>query len=248
MSRALLRFYLRTLLARRRTIAVGLFCLLPIALAGLVRLGGSPGETEATIVSLSSFLVVAVVLPIVGLVFGTAVLGSAIEDRTIVYVLATPIGRARVAVLAVAVAVGLTAGFVVVPAAAAVLLLGADRGLFWPLPVLAGGWLLGAGCYGALFVGLGTLTSRALVVGLLYVSIWEGSLSQLFPGAGIVSVRRYIEAVTSGLGGAFGVPSGVLPSPELAPADGLVLAVAVTVLALVVAARRLARLELAGVE
>lgn len=248
MSTALLRFYLRTLLARRRTILIGCFCLLPIALAGLVRLGGSPGETEATIVNLSNLLVVAVVLPIVGLVFGTAVLGSAIEDRTIVYVLATPIERARVAVLAVAVAVGLTAGFVVVPAAAAVLLLGAERGLLWPLPVLGGGWLLGACCYGALFVGLGTLTSRALIVGLLYVSIWEGSLSQLFPGAGIVSVRRYIEAVTSGLGGTLGVPPGILPSAELAPVDGLVLAAAVTVLAVVVAARRVARLELAGVD
>lgn len=248
MTTALLRFFLRTLLARRRTIAIGLFALLPILVAGLARLGGSPGEVESTIVNLSNLLVVAVVLPIVALVFGTAVLGSAIEDRTVVYLLATPVDRLRIAILAVAVAVGCTVGFVVPAAVVAVLLIGADAGILWPVPVLAGGWLLGAVCYGALFVALGTLTSRSLVVGLVYVSIWEGSLSGLFPGAGVVSVRRYIEAVTAGLADLLGAPAGVVPHPELASADGLLLAVVVTVVACAVAARRVGRLELAGAD
>lgn len=248
MTLALLRFFLRTLLARRRTIAIGAFSLLPIVVAGLVRLGGSPGEVDSTIVTLANLLVVAVVLPIVALVFGTAVLGSMIEDRTVVYLLATPVDRARIVLLAVAVAIGCTAAFLVPPAAVAVLLLGADAGVLWPLPVLGGGWLLGACCYGALFVALGTLTSRALFVGLLYVSIWEGSLSGLFPGAGVVSVRRYVEAVTAGLADLFGVPPGIVPRPELTSADGLLLAVAIAVLAGVVAARRVGRLELAGTD
>lgn len=248
MNRALLRFYLRTLLGRRRVLAAGGFCLLPVVVAGLVRLAGSPGETEATIVNLSTFLVVAVVLPIVALVFGTAVIGSAIEDRTIVYLLATPVERWRLAVLGVGVAVGLTVGFVVAGGLAAVVLLGVDRGLLWPIPVLSGGWLLGALCYGSLFVALGTLTSRALVIGLLYVSLWEGSLSSLFPGAGVISVRRYIEAVTAGLGDLAAVPASSLPRGELAPGDGVLLAVVVTCIALVVAARRVAGLELAGVD
>ncbi|HWP63430.1 MAG TPA: ABC transporter permease subunit [Candidatus Binatia bacterium] len=248
MNSALLRFYLRTLLGRRRVLAAGGFCLLPVVVAGLVRLAGSPGEAEATIVNLSTFLVVAVVLPIVALVFGTAVIGSAIEDRTIVYLLATPVERWRLAVLGVVVAVGLTVGFVVAGGLAAVVLLGVDRGLLWPIPVLGGGWLLGALCYGSLFVALGTLTSRALVIGLLYVSLWEGSLSSLFPGAGVVSVRRYIEAVTGGLGDLVAVPASTLPRGELAPLDGALLAVVVTLVALVVAARRVERLELAGVD
>jgi ABC-2 type transport system permease protein len=245
---ALLRFFLRTLLGRRRTLVVALFCLLPVAVAGLVRVGGPPGETEATIVNLSNFLVVAVVLPIVGLVFGTAVLGSAIEDRTIVTILATPVGRARIAVLAAVVAVAVTALFVVPSGGLAIALLGAEAGILWPLPVLAGGWLLGALCYGGLFVALGTLTSRALVVGLLYVSLWEGSLSALFPGAGVISIRRYIEAVTVGLADALGAPPDVVPRGELAPGDGLLLAAVVVCLSVVLAARRVARLELAGVD
>lgn len=246
MTGALLRLLLQPLLARRRTIAVGAFSVLPIVVAGLVRLGGSPGETESTIVGVSNLLVVAVVLPIVALVFGTAVLGSTIEDRTVVYLLATPVDRSRIAALAVTVTIGCTVAFVIPPAAVAALLLGADAGVLWPLPVLGGGWLLGAVCYGALFVALGTLTSRALVVGLLYVSIWEGSLAGLFPGAGVVSVRRYVEAVTAGLADLLGAPAGVVPHPQLAASDGLVLAAAAAVLALVVAARRVRRLELAG--
>lgn len=248
MTGALLRFYWRSLLGRRRTILLGLFCLIPIVVAGLVRLGGAPGETEATIVSISTFLIVAVVLPIVALVFGTTVLGAAIDDRSIVYLLATPVERARLAVLAAAAAVGLTIAFVVPAGAAAIVLLGGDAGLLWPVPVLGGGWLVGAVCYGSLFVALGTITRRALVIGLLYVSIWEGSLSSLFPGAGVVSVRRYIEAATAGLAELFGVPPGVVPPAELAAPDALLLVLVVTALAVAVAIRRLARLELAGTD
>jgi ABC-2 type transport system permease protein len=248
MSRVLVRFYLRSLLGRRRVLAAAAFCLLPVVLAGLVRLAGSPGEAEPTIVNVSSFLVVAVVLPIVALVFGTAVLGSTIGDRTIVYLLATPVERWRMAVLGVVVAVALTVVFVGAGGVVALLLLGVDRGLVWPIPVLGGGWLLGACCYGALFVALGTVTSRALVVGLLYVSLWEGSLSGLFPGAGVASVRRYIEALTGGLGDFLGVPASTLPRGDVAPLDGVLLAALVTGVAVVVAARRVGRLELAGTD
>jgi ABC-2 type transport system permease protein len=99
-----------------------------------------------------------------------------------------------------------------------------------------------------LFVALGTLTSRALVVGLLYVSLWEGSLSGLFPGAGVASVRRYIEALTGGLGDFLGVPASTLPRGDVAPLDGVLLAALVTGVAIVVAARRVGRLELAGTD
>ncbi len=248
MSSALVRFYLRTLLGRRRVLAAGGFCLLPVAVAVLVRLAGSPGEAETAIVNVSTFLVVAVVLPIVALVFGTAVLGAAIEDRTILYLLATPVERWRVAVLGAGVAVALTIAFVIGGGLVAIVVLGFDGGLLWAVPVLGGGWLLGALCYGSLFVALGTLTSRSLVIGLLYVSLWEGSLSSLFPGAGVISVRRYIEAVTGGLGDLVAVPASTLPRGELAPVDGALLAVAVAAIAIAVAARRMAKLELAGVD
>lgn len=248
MDITLVRFYLRTLLGRRRVLAAAGLCLVPVAVAGLVRLGGSPGEAETTIVNVSTFLVVAVVLPIVALVFGTSVLGSAIEDRTIVYLLATPVQRWRLAALGVVVAAALTIVFVGTGALVAVILLGFDRGLFGLIAALGGGWLVGALCYGSLFVALGTLTGRALVVGLLYVSIWEGSLSGLFPGAGVVSVRRYVEAVTAGLADLLGAPPGVVPRPDLAPTDGFLLALGVALLAAIIAARRVARLELTGTD
>ncbi len=248
MTGPLLRFYWRSLLGRRRTIVVGLFCLIPIAVAGLVRLGGAPGAREEAIVSISTFLVVAVVLPIVGLVFGTSVLGAAIDDRSIVYLLATPVERARLAVLAAAATVGLTVAFVVPAGVAAILLLGADVGLLWPVPVLGGGWLVGALSYGSLFVALSTITRRALVIGLLYVSIWEGSLSALFPGAGVISIRRHIEAVTAGLADLLGVSPGLVPQAELAAQDGLLLVLVATALAVAITIRRLARLELAGAD
>src|SRR5262245_65391100 len=53
-------------------------------------------------------LVVRTVLPLIALVFGTAVLGSELEDGTIVYLLTTPIRRARMALGKGLVAVGVT--------------------------------------------------------------------------------------------------------------------------------------------
>ena len=52
-------------------------------------------------------LVIRTVLPLIALVFGTAAIGSEIEDGTVVFLLAKPIGRWRTALAKLAVAAGL---------------------------------------------------------------------------------------------------------------------------------------------
>ena len=66
---------------------------------------------------------------------------------------------------------------------------------------LRGGRGFGALEYTAVFLALSLVTSRALVVGLAYVVIWEGAVAGLFEGTRILSVRQHALAIADALGG-----------------------------------------------
>ena len=72
-------------------------------------------------------------------------------------------------------------------------------------PALAIGFavaaVVGALEYTAIFVALSLVTSRALIVGLAYVVIWEGVVAGLFAGTRTFSVRQHALAVAEALGG-----------------------------------------------
>jgi ABC-2 type transport system permease protein len=81
------------------------------------------------------------------------------------------------------------------------------------------------------------VTSRALIVGLLYVFIWEGVVTNLFSGTRLLSVREFTLSIADAL-------TTVRASDfeaDLGPAQGLLLTAAVIVGATAYAARRLER-------
>ena len=51
--------------------------------------------------------------------------------------------------------------------------------------------LVGVFAYTAVFILLSVATSRALLIGLGYVFIWEGLITELFSGARYLSIRQY---------------------------------------------------------
>lgn len=59
--------------------------------------------------------------------------------------------------------------------------------------------MLGGLVYSALFVALSLVSRRPVLIGLLYVLIWEGLLANLLPGAGVLSVQHYVLAVATGI-------------------------------------------------
>ena len=61
--------------------------------------------------------------------------------------------------------------------------------------------LAGGGAYAAVFVALSTMTGRALVIGLVYVLIWEGALGELLEGTRFLSIRQATLGIAGGLGG-----------------------------------------------
>src|SRR5215213_979045 len=101
---ALVSVTLRGLLGRRRILLLLLLAALPVLVALVIRLGGGRADAAGILDSLG----IRTVLPLVALVIGTAVIGSEVEDGTLVYLLVKPIARWRTALAKVLVAAGLT--------------------------------------------------------------------------------------------------------------------------------------------
>ena len=103
---------------------------------------------------------------------------------------------------------------------------------------------IGSVIYCAIFVALSLITGRALVFGLGYVLIWEGVLAGLFAGTQTFSVRQQTLAIADALTDA---PTAIFSAP-LKLKTALVVGGLVLLLTVVIAIRRLTRIEIAGSE
>jgi ABC-2 type transport system permease protein len=235
---ALLEVSVRGLLGRRRTILLVLLAALPVLVAILARIGGGRLEAEPILAA----MVVRVVLPLTALVFGTAALGAELEDGTALYILAKPVPRWLVVLAKVAVAGALSGGLSVAATLATGLLTGGLSSSTLPT-TLAFAVAVGVAAfvYCALFVAASILTSRALIVGLVYVFLWEGLLAGVLEGTRIFSVRE----ATLGLAAAI-APRGSDIDGGLPLSGSLLFVGIVMVGAFAVAARRLRAWEARG--
>ncbi len=224
MNMTVLMITARGMLGRRRFL---LLLPLPVILVGLAvlanGLGADPTDWGPPVIVAFGF---AVMLPLIALIVGTAVLGSEIDDGTIVHILAKPLPRREIILAKLTVAVLVTALTAGVPMYMVGFVAGSAR-----LSVgLVVGCLLGAFAYSAIFMALSLLTRRPVLIGLLYVLVWEGVLGNLLSGTRLLSVQQYAVAVADRvsdsplLKGTVSVPVAVVMS--------LVFAVGGTVLAI----------------
>jgi len=226
---------LRGLLGRRRTILLALLAGLPVLIAVLIRISGGRPDADRIL----DALVVRTVMPLVALIIGTAAIGSEIDDGTAIYLIIKPIARWRIALSKMMVAAGLTAAMVVPAVVLTVILLGSRNDTATTLVGFTVACLVGGSAYAAAFVALSLFTTRALLLGLAYVLIWEGVLSGLLEGTKFLSIRQ----ATLGLAAALGVK---IPDAPLAPAVSIVVLAVVLVGAFALASWRLARFEIRG--
>jgi ABC-2 type transport system permease protein len=92
------------------------------------------------------------------------------------------------------------------------------------------------------FIALSILTSRALIVGLIYVVLWEGLLAGLFEGTRVLSIREYTMSFAAALD-----PSGTVgQDAPLGLATAVIASIVVLVGAFVLASYWLATKELTG--
>ncbi len=228
---------LRGLLDRRRTWLMVALAAVPVILVGLA---AGFGDADIGAADFDA-LVVRLVLPLIALVFGTAAIGSEIEEGTIVYLLTKPVRRSRIVVSKGLVAAGLTAA------------------LIGPAAVLTGivAWLagndvvavgvaygvasaIGGAAYAVLFMAISTFTSRALAIGLAYVMLWEGILADLLEGTRMLSVRQGTLAVARELAGE------QPPSEAITTERGVIILTAVILGSVAVATWRMSRYQMRG--
>ena len=235
----LISLTLRGLLNRRRTLLLGLIGALILLVAVIYRLSG-PTDADAAAFTgrLLADFGLGVLLPLVAVIVGTAAIGSELDDGTILYLLAKPIPRLLIVAVKLLVAAGVVIALVSVPiGVAGVIGTGGDMSLGLSYALASA---VGALEYAAVFLALSLVTSRALVIGLAYVVVWEGVVSGLFAGTRIMSVRQHALSVADALGGEGAVGA------ELAVVPALVVAALVVLLSFGLAVRRLERVELRG--
>jgi ABC-2 type transport system permease protein len=235
----LVRLTARGLLGRRRSLGVVALAAAPVLVCAILAIKGGLGKPEALALDVFTTITLGLVIPLAALIFGTAALGTLIDDGTIVYVLVKPVPRWTVVLAAVLVASVATAVLTVSATLVGGLLV---LGLGSPglLAGMVGGALLASVLYVVVFVTLSVYTGRALFLGLGYVLIWEGLVTSLLAGTRILSIREYAQAVVVALGGvsAEGSARGGVDLPVAA-----VLSLAVLVVAFALGARQLAHFE-----
>jgi ABC-2 type transport system permease protein len=188
----IVRLSAQALFGRRRGLMMLVIPVILLALTVVVRLLTEPGTAYTEIVGeLGRDLA----LPLVALLAATAVLGPEIDDGSIVYLLAKPVNRWSVAVSKYAVALGATLGFGALP----VLLAGLvnDAGHPGTAFAMLGGAVLASFAYSGLFLALCAVTRHAVVGGLLFVFLWEGTLGNLLDGVRWLSVSAWAREVAA---------------------------------------------------
>jgi ABC-2 type transport system permease protein len=139
----------------------------------------------------------AALLPVTALIVGTGVLGAEIDDGTLVHVLAKPLPRYEIVLAKLAVAIGVTAATSALPMFVAGLIIRSPRfGLG-----LALASVVGSIAYCSLFLALSLVTRRPVLVGLLYVLIWEDLLCNVLTGARVLSIEQYAVSLAARAGG-----------------------------------------------
>ncbi len=207
------RLTLRALLLQRRTIMLAVVVLAPVATSliyALARPGGS--DTVDFYSGIVQKLFVPAVAALVALVFGVSAFGDEREDGTILYLVATPQPRLELVVAKVAAA--WTASLaLLVPSLVLSGLLGLGsaaslRLIGWPLL----GVVLASLAYCAASSWLSLKTRRPVVIGVIYILLWEGSVATYAASAAKLSISAYGSAFV-----AHALPQSAPPVAGLVP-------------------------------
>ncbi len=228
------RITLRGLLGRRRSLLLIPLPVILVGLALLMRVDHVDLDVATNTVLLG--LGIAVVLPLTALIIGTSVVGSEVDDGTIVHILTKPLPRREIILTKYLVSAVVSAVVVAVPMlAAGALVVSVRMGV-----ALAVASAVGACVYSALFVMCSLLVRRSVLVGLAYILLWEGLLGNILTGTKVLSVQKYVTQFADSLSG-----SPLLTS-TMSVVVAIVMSVVFTAVGLLVAIDRLRSFSLAG--
>jgi ABC-2 type transport system permease protein len=175
---------------------VAFFAAIPIILAGIYLVGPRDTTGGQFLSGICFYLLAPTIVPLATLILATSAFGNLLGDGTLSYLVLKPVSRVRIVleeflgvviVGAVALLIGLVIAFAMVEwgremdwSALASSLLAAATGIL---------------AYGAVFLLLGLMTQRALLVGMLYIVLWENLLARFIAGARFLSVCYLSQSV-----------------------------------------------------
>jgi len=180
---------LRQLTSRARIIGLTLLALVaPIS-------GFALGSADASLddsVRLIASVGLALVLPVVTLVFAGAAIGDLRDDKTLVYLWLRPMDRWPIVVGAALAAGTLAAPITIIPIVLAAILTGAGSGI---VAATLFSTVVGLVAYVGVFTLFGVWLKRFIVWGLAYILIWEGFIAQAGPGVAQLALRKYTRSI-----------------------------------------------------
>jgi ABC-2 type transport system permease protein len=182
---------LRQQLGGRRLILLLLLGLLPAAVLGVLladehTVAGARQAFHEAPLAILFF----VVLPVASLVFGAGSLGDERRDGTLSFILLRPLPRTVIAASKL-LGAWLAALVVVGTGALAMSVLLGVRSAGWDtLGPLLLAVALSSLAYVSVFLALGYFTSHAVLVGLVYVFVWESGMTSSIPSLSSVSLMR----------------------------------------------------------
>jgi ABC-2 type transport system permease protein len=102
------------------------------------------------------------------------------------------------------------------------------------------GAVVGAAAYSAFFLLLSLLTRRPVLLGLVYILVWEGLLGRFVSGTRVLSIEQYVITISDKI-----APTDLLPGKVSLPV-AIIMSVIVTVGCTVAAIDRLRSFSVAG--
>jgi ABC-2 type transport system permease protein len=229
------RLLLGSLLSKGRLAVLGVLGLVPVLLGVALR-AQNTGTYDGVYKGIVEAYGLGLLVPVVSLVFASAVLGDPAEDRTLVYLWLKPVPRWQLVFAALGAALVVALPMAVVPLALAVSISGAGVEL---VRGAVAGTVVAVVAYCCLFLGLGLRVRRALIWGFAYVLIWEGAVARTARGAARLSVNVHARSVVAR------IAKHALPTNGSSMEAALLVPLVVAVLAVLLTIRWLARADVA---
>lgn len=183
----------RQLFARRRGWLAAAIVVLPFILTFFYRLGSEDREGDRLIfmLNMNREVVLGVLLPLTAVIFGATAFGGEVEDGTLIYLLVRPVDRWKAAISKYLVSVAVTIAVMIGAVLVAWFALRTEELPFAVPRAFIVASALGSLAYCALFGYIGLVTRKGLVIGLLYVILFENIAARGFEGAKSLSVREF---------------------------------------------------------
>ncbi len=184
---------LRQSVSARRALVLLLIAAIPLVIAVVSTVLNTDWDNDGLQFFIQG-IVVNTTLPLVALIVAAPIFADEIEDRTITNLMLSPISRWQIAMPKLVAAILVVAVPMMVSVFASITLIH-DQDAYTAAIVAAFGILMGAVAFSSLFAFVGTMTARAVVIGVLYVFGFEALISSAIPGLKYVSISGIILSI-----------------------------------------------------